>query len=336
MTNPDPASPLLAPSAPIVCAHTTWGLLDVSGADAIAFLHGQLSSDVEALEPGHGQFWSYNSPKGRMLANGVLWRPAADPTRVLMVLAADLAETIRRRLSMFVLRSKVTVDDGSKRYGLLGVAGTEAAAAAHDALGIVVTPLIAVPFGAEATALALPDGRILVSSATHSGPLIHAALARNASIADAETWRWFGIAAGVPMITAATTELFVPQAANWDLVGGVSFKKGCYPGQEIVARMQYLGRLKERLYAFRAETDEVAAAARVYSATFGNDQACGTVVNAARDPAGGSVLLAVVQSVAVAAQDLRLDSPTGPMLRSLTLPYEVPGTAPAPRTPRMA
>jgi hypothetical protein len=80
----------------------------------------------------------------------------------------------------------------------------------------------------------------------------------------------------------------------------------------------------------------VAAAARVFSATFGNDQACGTVVNAARDPAGGSVLLAVVQSVAVAAEDLRLDSPTGPRLRSLSLPYALPDAAPAPRTPRMA
>jgi len=336
MTKPEPAPPLVAPSAPVVCAHTAWGLLDISGADAIAFLHGQLSSDVEALAPGQGQYWSYNSPKGRMLANGVLWRAGADPGHVLMVLAADLVEPIRRRLSMFVLRSKVTIDDGSKRYGLLGVAGTDAAAAAHDALGVRVEPLTAIPFGTEANALALPDGRILVSSAATRGPLIHAALARNATIADAESWRWFGIAAGVPMITAATSDLFVPQAANWDVVGGVSFKKGCYPGQEIVARMQYLGRLKERLYAFRAETDDVAAAARVFSATFGNDQACGTVVNAARDPAGGSVLLAVVQSVAVAAEDLRLDSPTGPRLRSLSLPYALPDAAPAPRTPRMA
>jgi len=319
-----------------VCAHTAWGLLDVSGADTIAFLHGQLSSDVEALQPGHGQYWSYNSPKGRMLANGVLWRPAADPGRVLMVLAADLAETIRRRLSMFVLRSKVTIDDGGKHHGLLGVAGTDAAAAAHDALGVKVASLIATPFGAQASALALPDGRIVVSCPAASGPLIHAALARNATIADAEAWRWFGIAAGVPMITAATSDLFVPQAANWDLVGGVSFRKGCYPGQEIVARMQYLGRLKERLHAFRAETDEATAAARVYSASFGADQACGTVVNAARDPAGGSVLLAVVQSEAVKAQDLRLDSPTGPTLRSLALPYALPDTAPTPRTPRMA
>ena len=94
-------------------------------------------------------------------------------------------------------------------------------------------------------------------------------------------------------------------AKNWDVVGGISFKKGCYPGQEIVARMQYLGRLKERLYAFRTDADDVTAGARLFSATFG-DEPCGAVVNAAPDPTGGSVLLAVVQSVAVAAHELAI------------------------------
>ncbi|HKP66910.1 MAG TPA: hypothetical protein VJX31_09815, partial [Casimicrobiaceae bacterium] len=99
---PEPAPILVPPSPAIVCAHTAWAVLDVGGTDAVAFLHGQLSSDVESLEPGQGQYWSYNSPKGRMLANGLLWRPVVEPGRVLMVLAADLIEPIRRRLAMFV------------------------------------------------------------------------------------------------------------------------------------------------------------------------------------------------------------------------------------------
>jgi len=332
---PEPAPILVPPSPAIVCAHTSWALLEVGGADAVAFLHGQLSSDVESLLPGQGQYWSYNSPKGRMLANGVLWRSVAEPGRVLMVLAADLAEPIRRRLSMFVLRAKVTIEDASKRIGVVGVAGPAAAAAAHDALGVTATTWTAVPIGNDATALSLPDDRIVIAAPATRGPLIHAALARNAVIGDADTWRWFGIAAGVPMITSATSDKFVPQTANWDLVGGISFKKGCYPGQEIVARMQYLGRLKERLHAFRTDAEDVAAGARLISPTFG-DGPCGTVVNAARDPTGGSVVLAVVQTTAVAAHDIRLGEGNAALLRLLTLPYAVPEAAPLPRTPRMA
>jgi folate-binding protein YgfZ len=328
------ATSRVTPSAPVVSAHIGSGLLEVSGDDALTFLHGQLSSDVQALAAGQGQYWSYNSPKGRMLANGVLWRPVSGPPgRVMMLLASDLAETIRRRLSMFVLRAKVAIQDARDRYAMLGLAGAGGADAAREALGIAVAPLAAVPFNGDASALALPDGRIVVTCPVASAPIIHAALARHAATADAEMWRWFTIAAGVPVITAATSDLFVPQAANWDLLGGVNFQKGCYPGQEIVARMHYLGRLKERLFAFRTGAENITPAARLYSTTFGNEQACGTVVNAASDPAGGSVLLAVVQQAAVDANDVRLHAPDGPSLVRQPLPYAVPDAAAA-RAPR--
>lgn len=318
---------------PVVCAHVGSALLEVTGDDALSFLHGQLSSDVQALDVGRGQYWSYNSPKGRMLANGILWRPVAGPAgRVMVLLAADLAEAIRRRLSMFVLRAKVVIAEARDRYTLLGLAGNGSAEAARDALGVAVTPFTAAKFDGDATAIALPDGRIVVACPATNAPIVHAALARHAATADAETWRWFAIAAGVPKITTATSDLFVPQAANWDLLGGVSFEKGCYPGQEIIARMQYLGRLKERLFAFRTEADDVEPATRVFSAMFG-DQACGTVVNAAADPSGGSVLLAVVQQTAVDANDVRLSRPDGPRLVPEPLPYAVP-PAGAPRAPR--
>ena len=310
-------------------------MLELSGDDALAFLHGQLSSDVQALAAGHGQYWSYNSPKGRMLANGVLWRPASDPAgRVMMLLAFDLADAIRRRLSMFVLRAKVVVGETRDRYSLLGLAGAGDASAARDALGVSVAPLEAASIKGDATALALPDGRIVVACPSPSAPIIHAALARHASTAHVEMWRWFGIAAGVPMITAATSDLFIPQAANWDVLGGVNFQKGCYPGQEIVARTQYLGRLKERLFAFRTEAEDIAPGAKLHSPAFAG-QACGTVVNAAPNPSGGgSALLAVVQLSAVETDDIRLGAPDGPLLVPQSLPYSVP-EASAPRAPRM-
>ncbi len=139
----------------------------------------------------------------------------------------------------------------------------------------------------------------------------------------ADHWDWLGIRAGVPVITSATADLFVPQMANWDLIGGVNFHKGCYPGQEIVARMQYLGRLKERLHAFHAPGAPPAPATRIYSGVFG-EQSCGTVVNAAPAPTGGSDLLAVLQWAAHDAGDLHLGTPDGPLLVPRSLPYEVP------------
>jgi hypothetical protein len=332
MNSPDSAiTASVAPSTPVVCARTGWTVLDVRGGDAVKFLHGQLSSDVEALDPGGGQYWSFCSPKGRMLANGALWRSPAPDGGIAMLIAADLAEPIRRRLSMFVLRADVSIAEASDRIALVGVAGEANADATRDALGVGVAALRARAFDDGATAFALPDGRIVIGCTPARAPVVQAALARHARVVGSEAWRWFGIAAGVPWLSQATTDLFVPQAVNWDLLGGVNFRKGCYPGQEIVARMQYLGRIKERLFAFRSDASGVAAATRLYSLAFGNDQPCGTVVNAAPDPAGGTALLAVVQQAAIDAGDIRLGEPAGPPLTRQRLPYDVPPAAPVAR-----
>lgn len=324
----------MTPPAPAACNHTGWAVLRVSGDDAAAFLHGQLSSDVQALEPGDGQYWSYNSPKGRMLANGVLWRAPAQQqeSTFTLLIADDLADSIRRRLSMFVLRARVAIEDATPRSTLIGIAGAGCAEAAREAFGVAPAPGRAHVFGNGAQAFALPDRRIAIVAPLAEGPVLQAALARHAAVAGNDAWRWFGIAAGVPWITAVTSDLFVPQTANWDLLGGVSFRKGCYPGQEIIARMQYLGRLKERLFAFHADALETAPASRLYSQAFG-EQPCGTVVNAAPGVAGGVVLLAVAQLAAVAADDLTLGAPGGARLRRMALPYDVPIDAAAQSRP---
>lgn len=316
---------------PAATLQTGWSVLRVAGDDAIAFLHGQMSSDVRSLRPGCGQYWSYNSPKGRMLANGVLWRaPQPGDDAITIVLAADLAEAIRKRLSMFVLRAKVTID-GAGASTLIGIAGEGAAEAAREAFGLSLTPGSAAAFANDAQAFMLPDRRVLVLAPDATAPMLKAALARHAPWVGNDAWRWYGIAAGVPWITAATGDLFIPQAANFDLLGGVSFTKGCYPGQEIVARMQYLGRLKERLFAFHCDALEAAPAMRLYSATFDPAQPCGTVVNAAPDVDAGVALLAVAQVAAVDANDVTLGTPDGPLLRRRNLPYAVPTEAPRTR-----
>jgi len=317
----------MKPPDPAACLDTRWSMLRVAGSDAIAFLHGQLSSDVEALGPGSGQYWSYNSPKGRMLANGVLWRaPAGDS--VTMLVAADLAESLRKRLAMFVLRAKATIEDAGRAMTLIGIAGDRAAEAVHDAFGPSLAPGAAAAFGRDAQAFMLPDCRVVVVASQAEGPVLQAALARHAPWIGNDEWRWFGIAAGVPWITAVTSDLFIPQTLNFDLLGGVSFTKGCYPGQEIVARMQYLGRLKERLFAFHADALDAGPAMRLYSATLDATQPCGTLVDAAPDVDGGVALLAVAQIAAVEADDVTLGAPGGPRLVRRPLPYAVPMDAP--------
>jgi folate-binding protein YgfZ len=321
------------PGTPSATTDTGLAVLRVRGDDAIEFLHGQLSSDVRALAPGEGQYWSYNSPKGRMLANGVLWRApagAAEPS-ITLLLARDLADATRRRLAMFVLRAKATVEESTAASALIGIAGGGSREAVEAAFGVVPHAARAVELRDGAVVFPTPDGRIVVVSGLPAAPMLNAALARHASQSGNEAWRVAGIAAGVATITAATTDLFVPQMVNWDLVGGVSFRKGCYPGQEIVARMQYLGRLKERMFAFHTPALAASPGMRLYSPTFGVDQACGTVVNAAADPMQGSVLLAVAQLSAVEAGDVVLGAPGGPTLQRRPLPYDIPGiAAPAP------
>ncbi len=287
-----------------------WSSLVVQGADAAAFLHAQLSSNVNALEPGHGQYSSYNSAKGRMLATLVVWRAEGGMYRLL--LAADLAESVRKRLTMFVLRSKVTLAaDPAPPLGLYG--DGMAAALAADGVG-PPHPWAAFTWHGHA-ALPLPDGRIVALAAPDATAL---PLAGGSPAA----WDWLGVRAGVPWVTAATSDQIIAQSANWELVGGVDFRKGCYPGQEIVARMQYLGKLKERLVAFHADMPPPAPGAALHAGT--ESASVGLVVNAAPSPAGGSDFVAVTRLAALEGGGVRLaDAPATP-LEPLALPYAVP------------
>jgi len=314
---------------PVYCAAPELGLLAFTGPDAEAFLQGQLSNDLKALAPGAVQLSSCNSAKGRMLATLVIWRDGGESFRALV--AADMAETLRKRLTMYVLRAKVTVADLSPGLALTGVGGARAGHAARAAMG-PVPEAGHVHVGDEATIIALPDGRIVVVTSTARAELLRNRLATEATAVSPEVWRWLGIRAGVPHIGAATNDLFVPQTANWDLLDGVSFHKGCYTGQEIIARTQYLGRLKERMHLFHVEGPPPPPGTRVFGTVFG-DQACGTVVEAASSPDGGSDLLAVVQMSALDGL-LRVGTADGPVLAPLALPYPLPAAA-APNRPKL-
>ena len=298
-----------------------FGLLQFSGPDAQSFLQGQLSCDVAALAPGQALYGSYNSPKGRMLASFLLWREAAGYT---MQLARGLCEPIRKRLAMYVLRSQVKVRDASDDFLLIGVAGANAQSMLQPLFQAIPSAPLSLTSAEHATLLRLDDTRFQIVATPGRAREIRDALGTAVKPASEAVWDLTNIRAGIPFITLSTQDEFVPQMANLDLIGGVSFTKGCYPGQEIVARMHYLGRLKQRMYLANVGGNAGAQPGdKLYSADTG-EQATGMIVNAAPSPEGGQDVLAVVQIASFDGGDVRLASPTGPRLKFLALPYKIP------------
>ena len=312
-----------ARDAAIVCDLGSLAAIRVAGPDAASFLQGQVTSDVEALSPGSLQLSAWCSPKGRVLA--IFLVRCIDAGRFELLLPRLLLESIRRRLSMFVLRSKVAIDDASGETVRIGIGGPVAlqCIAAAGAPAPALYRSAAIDGG---TIAALPGSRFIASIVPAEAPALWDRLT-GARPAGFPCWRWLTIRAGVPMILPPTQDQFIPQMLNLDALGGISFSKGCYAGQEIVARTRYLGRLKERLAVGHADIVP-APGARLYAPAFG-DQPCGTVTNANAAPGGGSEFLFVAQLAAIAGGELRLDAIDGPAASLLPLPYALPeATAP--------
>ncbi|HEX8010353.1 MAG TPA: folate-binding protein [Casimicrobiaceae bacterium] len=319
----EPAAELsTAREAAVLCDLGAVSALAVEGREAATFLQGQLTNDVEALALGASQLSAWCSPKGRVLANFLLHRLTDE--RFELLLPGSLAEPIRKRLSMFVLRSKVTIADAGAASVRIGVGGPAARACLAEALG--ATPLLHRAMAIDGGALIeVPGERFIALVAPERAPSLWGRLAR-ARAAGFPCWQWLTVRAGVAIITPPTQDQFVPQMLNLDALGGISFRKGCYSGQEIVARMQYLGRLKERLALMHVDGGPPREGTRLFAAAFA-DQPCGTVVNAAAAPGGGADLLAVAQLEAIASESLRLGATDGPPATLLPLPYALPAAA---------
>jgi folate-binding protein YgfZ len=294
------------------------GLLRASGADAAEFLHNLLSNDVKNIQADTVRLAGFCTAKGRLLATPVIWRDGDD---FLLLLSADLLPAMLKKLSMFVLRSKVKLSDASAERVLLGLAGVNAAAALSE-LGVTAPVAMQVAAFAEGQVIGFGANRCLLSVDPAQATAVWNKLAAHAQPAGLAAWHWLEIAAGVPRIVAATQEAFVPQMVNLELVGGVSFTKGCYPGQEIVARTHYLGKIKRRMYRASIEV-QAAAGTALFSAEAG-DQSCGELVQVAPSPDGGYECLAVIQTPSADAGHVRIGAIDGPSLQLLTLPYALP------------
>lgn len=299
-------------------------LLRVAGADAVGFLDSQLTRNVPAAAaPGAAlaSLAGYCSPKGRLLATFVVWH---DDDGVALVLSRDIATAVAKRLRMYVLRAKVTIVDASQTHGVEGFdAGTVPAAAALAPWQILRV--------ANRTLVRWPDadgrGRVLVVRPLGvAGPLGAGAEDTETSPAgppiDAATWRWADVRAGLPRVTAATQDRFVPQMLNLEALGAVDFKKGCFPGQEIVARSQYLGKLKRRTAVASTVAAPPVEGTDLWQAA--GSEPCGVVVNAERGPDGRTAMLVEIPVGLFAADDLRLGATDGEPVVVEPLPYALP------------
>jgi len=280
-----------------------YAVLRVTGEDAAAFLHAQFTNDVQALAVDAAQWNGWCTPKGRLVATFLLVRRKDE---FLMVLPSEIAGPIAKRLGMFVLRSKVKIADVSAGHARFGLVGPGAAQAAQEMTGLDVMSL---PLGPELQLVIGPAGSI------------HPSLTPGRR----EDWTLALIRAGIPTIVAATQDEFVPQMANFDLIGGVSFRKGCYTGQEIVARTQYRGILKKRMAIAHVDGVTPQPGQSVYSPAFG-EQSAGTVVNVAAAPEGGYDVLVVAQIQSLREDKLRLGSPDGAPVEIRRHPAEAPAS----------
>jgi len=303
----------------ILAPLTHLGLLEVSGEDAQTFLHGQLSNDVKQLAPGRSGYAAYCSAKGRMLANFLLWQ---EEQTYHLQLARALLPAMQKRLGMFVLRAKVKLADASESRPLLGLAGKRAADALREFFPVLPQQAHQVVHdAASGTLIALPGERFELIAELEAAKRLWDRLAATLTPVGTPCWEWLEIRSGIPLITPATQEQFVPQMANMELIGAVNFQKGCYPGQEIVARTQYLGQLKRRMILAHVAG---ATPPQPGDALFGPDsdaQASGMVVNAQAAPEGGFDMLAVVQTASVGEGALHFPSAEGPVLNIQPLPY---------------
>lgn len=316
----DPAAEQLAATrSTIVADLSQLGVIAFQGEDTASFLQGQLTNDVRALHADQAQWNGYCSPKGRLLGNFLMWRQGED---YCLQLSGDILPGVLKRLSMFILRAKVKGRDASDERVRLVVAGPQAIAAVGAAMGALPEAPMRTVASPAGHVIRVGEDKFVLAVLPEQAIAVWGSLRGAATPVGAPVWDWLRLSAGIPMIVAATQEQFVPQMVNYEVLGGVSFQKGCYPGQEIVARSQYLGKLKRRMVL--AHVDAPAAPGdSLYSADL-EGQASGTVVNAAPAPGGGYDLLAVVQVESAAAHPLHLGALDGPVLTLRPLPYTVP------------
>ncbi len=294
-----------------------WGLIRASGSDARSFLHGQLTQDILGLTGQRATLAGYCSAKGRLLATFIAWSPAAD--EVLLACSADLVAQTLKRLSMFVLRAHCKLSDASHDLAIWGLVGDAASCWTGGDLPADDWQWAA---GAGGTVIRLPG--VVSAGTTVLRHLFVTSTVPPADIpaVDLQTWQAMEAQSGIGRVVAATVDKFVPQMLNLELVGGVSFSKGCYPGQEVVARSQYRGTLKRRAFVLEVDA-EVQPGAEVFHSS-DPDQPAGMVALSGVVGSQQTLALAELKLSALHGGELHVGAISGPAVRLGIQPYALP------------
>ncbi len=312
MNSPADFSPELQSHLNGSCPLPHWGVIQAQGEDAANFLHNQLSNDVLLLPVGQSRLAAFCSAKGRMQASFILVKTA--PDTVLLVLSLDLLAQTLKRLSMFVMRAKVKMSDATGQWQLCGLMGDSARAAVGQAAPWQTTA----QDGAHAVAL-YPAvlGESHIPRALWIAPAGHA-LPAGADVST-DVWSWSEVMSGVTLVSLPVFEAFVPQMLNYESVGGVNFKKGCYPGQEVVARSQFRGTLKRRTALVHSHA-ALSAGQDIFTPA-DPEQPCATVVLCAARPDGQGFDALVSGTTESLQNGWRVGGSEGEALALLPLPY---------------
>lgn len=294
-------------------------LLHISGPDSLTFLQGQTTCDTRQLRAGHALPGAFCTPQGRVVCDFLLSQLGDEHFALRM--RRDISSHAAATLGKYIVFSRAALDSANEDWQIYGCWGPEAAER--------LEALVAQPRGARFGVVA-DKGVVLVQLDTdgeqfecyvdtRARPRFGEELASHLEAGSESAWRRLQILAGLGRIEAPTIEQFVPQMLNYDITGHISFNKGCYTGQEVVARLHYRGRPKRRLYLARFD-GKIAAPAGTELYTSDTDQSVGNLVNAAVAPDGAAVAL-IVATAAGLASGLRLGTPEGPALEIGELPY---------------
>ncbi len=297
-------------------------IIRVTGDDSEVFLQGQFSNDIKQVTLTHAQLSSWCSPKGRVLTQLLVVRQAS---AYLLVLPRAVLDTTLKRLRMFVLRSQVSLQDASDSLVCLGFAGAGSSAHLSQLYTHSPTTDYAAHIAGDVCMIRMPgmSARYLLISSPNTFMSDWPKLSESQVVTGNTPWQWLDIQAGLPTILPGVVDEFVPQMLNLELLGAVNFKKGCYPGQEIVARTHYLGKVKRRLYkAHINQSNTPLIGQDIYHST-ANDQSIGKIVTAQPGPQGGMDILAVIQREAAQSGELQIGPSPEQRLQLQPLPYSL-------------
>lgn len=309
-------------SGHILCDLSHMGLIKASGEDVADFLQSQFSNDTAQVSENHSQLSAYCNPKGRMLANFRLFKHGHD---YYLRLPGEMIEPTLQRLRMYVLRSRVELSDASDTLVRIGYYGPNAGEILQAQIGRIPPQVDACVFTEDREVIRIPgpNARFEIYGTSETiQPLWKQLSASGAMPIGAAHWSLLDILCGIPTVLPQTREAFIPQMANMDLIDGLSFRKGCYPGQEIVARMRYLGTLKKRMYRLHLDTEtSPQPGEEIFIKDTERRQPIGKIVDAHHHPGGGSEALAVIQITEAHNAALQLGSQQEVKITLGKLPY---------------